>query len=148
MIPNLTLVLCFKPFPGKWGQQTIRLGGLAPSLPWQRCTGIRAPSSLLLVAPCFLVLKTSCPFTSTEMHFLHVLDCVELLEWGDFQSISLNLARIRGPSVAHLSRQLVSGSFLSVAALGDDQASHICQVSTKCSSAFLWEELPTLQEGS
>ena len=90
--PNLTLVLCFKPFPGKWGQQTIRLGGLAPSLPWQRCTGIRAPSSLLLVAPCFLVLKTSCPFTSTEMHFLHVLDCVELLEWGDFQSISLILA--------------------------------------------------------
>ena len=54
------------------------------------------------------------------MHFLHVLDCVELLEWGDFQSISLILARTRGPSVAHLSRQQVSGSFLSVAALGDD----------------------------
>ena len=107
-------------FPWEVGPADLRLSGLAPSLPWQHCTGFRAPSSLLLVAPCFLVLKTSCPFTSTEVHFLHVLDCVELLEWGDFQSISLNLARTRGPSVAHLSRQLVSGSFLSVAALGDD----------------------------
>ena len=50
--------------------------------------------------------------------------------------------------MAHLSRQLVSGSFLSVAALGVDRASHNCHVSTKCSSAFLQEELPTLQEGS
>lgn len=86
-ISNLTLVLW-----GKWGQQTIRLSGLAPKPPLAACTSFRAPSSLLLVVCCFQVLKTSCPFTSTEMHFLHVLDCVELLEWGDFQSISSNLA--------------------------------------------------------